>query len=434
VPEPPGRLSLPYGHDRVEWTFDPDRFTVLRPAEAATSELDEGGLAAGLDRPVGSPRLEEIVRAGESVCIVMPDATRASGSSRVAALLASRLAGIGVPARRIRILIGAGTHRTPTAEEVDGIVGAGLAREIDVRFHDAFDAATHTSIGTTSRGTPVELNRDLVDADRVILFGAIGFHYFAGFSGGRKAVLPACASVRSIQRNHLLAFDHETLTKAAGVESAIMDGNPVSEDMEEAAAVFGADFLVNTVLDGRDRICALYAGHWRLAHRKGCADYLASHLASATERRPVVVTSCGGAPRDINMIQSHKALEHAKGILEDGGDLVLLAECPEGLGRPDFLDWFVPGGSRATARMLVADYKLNGQTAWGIRWKSERYNVRLVSSLDPAIVEKMGMIPYSTLGAALADCGGGRGYVIPNGLGTLPVLESSAGMAAAAGE
>ena len=143
---------------------------------------------------------------------------------------------------------------------------------------------------------------------------------------------------------------------------------------------------------------------------------------AAPESRPVVVASCGGAPRDVNMIQSHKALEHARVVLEEGGDLVLLAECGEGLGRPDFLDWFVPGGARATARLLVESYRINGQTAWGIRWKSERYRVRLVSTLDPDSVRRMGMIPHASLDEALAAACGGRGWIIPSGLATLPIL------------
>jgi lactate racemase len=342
----------------------------------------------------------------------------------VAPLVVSRLGALGVPDDRIEILVGGGTHRPPTPSEVEWIVGPSIPRHIAVRFHDAADADSHVTIGTTARGTPIEVNRLLVEGDLVLLAGAIGFHYFAGFSGGRKGFLPGCASERAIRANHLLAFDPATLSKAAGVESGRLDGNPVSEDMEQASAAFDRAFLVNTVLDADDRIVGLYAGHWREAHRRGCADYLAAHTVRAA-RRPVVVVSCGGAPRDVNMIQSHKALEHARFVLDDGGDLVLLAQCPEGLGRPGFLDWFVPGGARATAEKLVAGYKLYGQTAWGVRWKAERYRVRLVSSLDPDVVSRMGMIPYAGLDDALAACGPGRGWILPNGLGTLPVPDEA---------
>ncbi len=429
----PARLALGYGRGQVDLSYDAALFDLLAPEAAEAPELDEAALAARLDAPIGSAPLEGFVGPRDRVYIVAPDATRASGSDRVAALLLGRLSALGVPDGRIEFLIGAGTHRASTPAEIERIVGREAARRVAVRCHDALDASTHALIGATSRGTPVEVNRALVEADRVVLVGAITFHYFAGYSGGRKGFLPGCASERAIQANHLLAFDTATLGRTPGVESGRLDGNPVSEDMEEAAALFGPMFLVNTVLNGANRIAALYAGDWRTAHRRGCAEYLHEHTVAAPRRRGVVVVSCGGAPRDLNVIQSHKALEHARVVLEDGGDLVLLAECGEGLGRADFLDWFVPGGARATALKLVANYKINGQTAWGIRWKAERYRVRLVSALDPDVVRRLGLIPHASIDEALAACAPGPGYIIPNGLGTLPVLGAPRPVAVGAG-
>ena len=422
-----GRASVPlgYGPERIDFAYEPERFDLLAPGEADSPELSDEALAARLGAAIGSAALEGLVGPGERVCIVVPDATRASGSARVAALLLDRLTALGVADRNIEFLVGAGTHRAPTAGEIERIVGPECFRRVVVHPHDAHDASFQARVGTTSRGTPVEVNRRLLEADRVVLVGAIGFHYFAGFSGGRKGLLPGCGSERAIQTNHLLAFDRTTLSRAAGVESGRLDGNPVNEDLEEAARIFAPTFSVNTVVGDGNRIGALYAGDWFAAHRRGCAEYLEAHSVAVAQRRKVVVVSCGGAPRDINMIQSHKALEHARVVLEDGGDLVLLARCTEGLGRADFLDWFVPGGARATAEMLLKDYRINGQTAWGIRWKSERYRVHLVSALDSEAVRHMGMIPHASLEEALAAIPAERGYLLPNGLGTLPVLTDS---------
>ncbi|MBI3447568.1 MAG: nickel-dependent lactate racemase [Acidobacteria bacterium] len=418
-------ISLGFGRGRVDFAFDPARFDILDAGGPEERALDDAALAARLDDPIGSPPLAEIVRPGHRVCVVVPDATRASGSNRVAPLLLARLNALSVPDSRVEFLVGGGTHRAPTAGEIARIVGDDVARRVAIHAHDAFDAAAHVALGTTERGTPVEINRRLVDADHVVLVGAIGFHYFAGFSGGRKGLLPGCGSDPAIQRNHLLGFDRATLRKADGVESGRLDGNPVSEDMEACAALFGPSYLVNTVVDGAGRVTRAYTGHWRAAHRAGCGEYRAAHSIGAPERRDVVVVSCGGAPRDLNVIQSHKALEHARVVLNDGGDLVLLAECSEGLGRDDFLEWFVPGGSESTARKLVDNYRINGQTAWGIRWKSERYRVRLVSGLDPETVRRMGMIPCETLDEAMAAIPGGRGYIVPRGIATLPVLDEA---------
>ncbi|MCA9752466.1 MAG: nickel-dependent lactate racemase, partial [Gemmatimonadetes bacterium] len=381
---------------------------------------DDDALAARLDAPIGSPPLDDLVRASDRVVVVVPDATRASGSDRVATALRRKLRALGLPDAHLEILIGGGTHRPPTPDEVRRIVGSEVLAALRIHPHDAFDERAHAHVGETPRGTPVELNRRLVQADRVILVGAIGFHYFAGFSGGRKALLPACASDRSIQANHLLGFDRERLWKAEGVATASLDGNPVSEDMEDAARLFGPTFLVNTVLDGRGRIVGAYAGDWHAAHRAGCADYLATHSVRAPERRPVVIVSAGGAPRDLNMIQSHKALEHARLLAEEGGDLVLLAECGDGLGRPDWLDWFAAGDAAEMAANLVRNYRIYGQTAWGVRWKTEVYRVRLVSALPPDHVRAMGMIPHASLEEAVAACEGDRGWILPQGLATLP--------------
>jgi nickel-dependent lactate racemase len=422
MPSEGARVTLGYGSGRIDLAYDPGRFDVLAPAGSDPPELSEAGMATRLDAPVAARPLGEQVEASDRVCIVVPDATRASASDRVVGLLLQRLARLGLPDSRIEILVGAGTHRAPTPEEMVRIVGPDAARRVALGRHDAYDTSSHAGLGTTARGTPVEVNRRLVEVDSVILVGAIGFHYVAGFSGGRKGLLPGCGSDRAIQANHLLAFDRVTLSKAQGIESGRLEGNPVSEDMEEACRLLGPTFLVNTVLNGANALVALYAGEWLAAHRRGCADYLAAHSVSVAARRKLVVVSCGGAPRDVNMIQSHKALEHARAVLEDGGDLILLAECAEGLGRIDFLDWFVPGGARGTAQKLVEKYHVHGQTAWGIRWKSERYRVRLVSALDPDVVRRMGMIPHASLAEALAAADIGPGYIIPQGLGTLPIL------------
>jgi nickel-dependent lactate racemase len=414
-------VELLYGRGSLPFRFDPDRFTVLASDGRAEIHLDNATLAAAIDAPIGSKRLEEIVRPSDRVVLVVPDATRVAGVERVTRLVLDRLAAAGVADERISVLVGGGIHRAPMEAEIRRILGEELATRLAVFHHDATDPDECALIGETTRGTPVELNRRLLEADRVVAVGAITFHYFAGFSAGRKAILPGCASERSICANHLLAFDPKTLGRAAGVASALLEGNPVHEDMEEAVSLLPPSFLVNTAMTSANEIGAAYAGDWRLAHRRGCEEYLVAHAVAFDGKLPLVVVSCGGAPRDVNMIQAHKAMEHASTVLEDGGTMVVLAECAEGLGRVDFLDWFVPGGARATALKLISgDYRVNGQTAWGIRWKAERYSVRLISSLEPAVVRAMGLEPSTSIIEALAGTGDARGYVLPLGSTNLP--------------
>jgi nickel-dependent lactate racemase len=415
-------VDLGYGAQRIPFRFDPQQFRVLAQHDSTPAPLTDAGLHAALDAPINSPRLEAVVKPHERVVIVVPDATRAACVDRIAPLLVARLNRHGLSDSQISFLIGGGIHRAPTAEEIYGILGSDLPTRIEVYPHDANDAASHASLGTTARGTPVALNRRLIEADRVIVVGAISLHYIAGFSGGRKAILPGCAAERSIQANHLLSFDLETLEKRSGIASGCLDGNPVHEDMIEAVGMLNPSFLVNTVLDANNEIVGVYAGDWRDAHRRGCEEYLASHTVVVDERRPLVIVSAGGAPRDINLIQSHKAMEHASQVLAEGGTMIALAECAQGLGRDDFLRWFAPGGARATALMLSDDYKINGQTAWGLRRKAERFRLLLVSALDADVVRHMGLEPQATLESALSSVQSVPGYIIPGGLTTLPVI------------
>lgn len=421
-PTDDGSVILRYGAQAFPLRFDPQQLTILKPQDAAAQEVSDEAIVALLDNPTHGPGLSEVVHSHDQVVIVVPDATRAAGANRVTPLLVDYLNRCGISDKQISVLIGGGIHRPPTVAEIHSIVGSDVSRRLAVYPHDANDEAMLVSLGRTTRGTPVALNRRLVEADHVIVIGAISFHYIAGFSGGRKAILPGCAAERSIKANHLLSFDLESLNKREGIASASLDGNIVHQDMLEAVTMLGPSFLVNTVLNSENEIVSVYTGHWRDAHRQGCDEYALSHTVSVNERRPLVITSVGGAPRDINLIQSHKAMEHAAAVLEEGGTLIVLAECANGLGRDDFLDWFPPGGSRATVLKLVENYKINGQTAWGLRRKAERFRILLVSALEDSVVRQMGLEPVPSLEAALATAGEKSGYIVPYGLTTLPLV------------
>jgi lactate racemase len=423
----PAGTLLGYGAGSVPFAFDPGQFEVIARHPAAPEVLlGDDDLDRALREPIASPPLTEIVQASDRVLVVVPDATRAARVDRIAPLVAAHLREAGVPDEHLSFLVGAGIHRAATDAEIGALLGPDLPRRCAVRSHDANDQAALVEVGRTRRGTPIELNRLLFENDRTIVVGAISFHYFAGFSGGRKAVLPGCASERAIRANHLLAFDSRALTRTPGVASGCLDGNPVHEDMVEAVESAAPSFLVNSVVGAGRDISHLYAGHWREAHRRGCDEYKESHTVKVGERRPLVVVSAGGAPRDVNLIQSHKAMEHAAVVLEEGGTMVVLAECGQGLGRSDFLDWFVPGGSRGTAQKLMGgDYRVNGQTAWGLRVKAERFRIRLVSTLPPEVVRAMGLEPCGSLESALDGLSGVPGYVLPSGLTTLPELKGA---------
>jgi nickel-dependent lactate racemase len=166
----------------------------------------------------------------------------------------------------------------------------------------------------------------------------------------------------------------------------------------------------------------MFCGDWRLAHRAGCEYYLDQHSVRIEAKRDVVIVSCGGFPHDINLIQAHKALDMAALACKDGGTIVLLAECSDGLGRADFLKWFDESDSRALERRLLGGYEVNGQTAWSLLTKAERYRVCLISELADDDVKRMRMIPVQTISDALRDSG--DGFIMPRGAAVLPRIQT----------
>jgi nickel-dependent lactate racemase len=419
------QVALGYGRGRVACEFEDGRFEVLEPAGGEEPPLTDAEVGAALDDPFDAQPLEEIISPGESILVVVSDATRATGSAQVVNLLARRLVQLGVSPRDLRVIFATGIHRPVTPGERDELLTPFVTQRIRTLDHDPHDSAAHVSLGATERGTPVELNRALFEHSHVILTGGVSFHYFAGFTGGRKSVCPGLASARTIEATHLLALDAERGGRRAGVGAGRLDGNAVHEECERVAAEVAPSFLINTVVDERGRVTRVYAGDWRAAHRRACAEYADTHAVKIEEKRALVVVSAGGAPHDLNLIQAHKALEMAAHACSEGGDIILVAECADGLGRPDFLKWFEARDSRELEGRLRAAYEVNGQTAWSLLAKAERFRVQLVSSLKEDDVRRMRMLPASNPEEALSRVANdAAGYVMPRGAAFMPYVGS----------
>jgi nickel-dependent lactate racemase len=417
-------IELGYGRGALSFAYDEARFRVLDSETRASRPLTDAEIGEAFDAPVGSPPLGDVVSAGESVLVVVSDATRASASGQIVNLLVRRLIEAGVSPGDIRVIFATGIHRAVTEEEKRELLTPFITQRIRTLDHDAYDAGVMIRLGEeTPQGAPAEVNRALREHDRVVLTGGINFHYFAGFTGGRKSVCPGLASARTIRATHMLAMDFERGGRREGVGTGLLEGNAVHEECERIANEVAPSFLVNAVTDERGRAVRVYAGHWREAHHRGCAEYLAEHSVKIDERRAVVVAGCGGWPWDINLIQAHKSLEMAAHACREGGDIVLVAECADGLGRADFLKWFDAAGSVALEARLREGYEVNGQTAWSLLVKAEKYRVQLVSRLADEEVLRMGMTPARNLDEALARVGqNAEGYIMPRAQALLPVV------------
>jgi nickel-dependent lactate racemase len=363
---------------------------------------------------------------GDTVVIVTSDITRYTGSELYLPLLVERLNRQGITDADIEILIALGIHRQQTVAEHQKIVGS-LYGRIRVTDHNCDDADALISIGSTSRGVEVSINRRAVEADHLILTGTIGFHYFAGFSGGRKSVLPGIASRQSCMASHFAVLNPgEGSGKNPLATTGNLEGNPVHETLVEGCALAKPAFIFNTVLTADKRIIAAFAGQWREAHEAGCRFYREKFAFPLREKSDMVIASCGGFPKDINLIQAHKSMEYAAQALKDGGVMILLAECRDGFGNGTFFSWFRHKSLDEFEAGLRAKYEINGQTAYSLLQKVQRFRTILVSQFPVEQVAAMGMIPAQALDEALVLANSilppeWRCYLMPEAGCVLPV-------------
>jgi len=324
-----------------------------------------------------------------------------------------------VPDAEVTVVMALGLHRPMTEAEIETAVGSEVYRRLRVINHDPEECVR---LGITSAGTPVDIFRPLVEADLRVCLGNLELHYFAGYSGGAKAVLPGCASRATVRANHAMMVRPEA---AAGR----LDGNPVRADIEEGVAMLGVDFILNVVVDGQHRIVGAVAGEVTAAHRRGCEIVAQRGIVPIDRRADLVLVSAGGYPKDVNLYQAQKALDNAAHAVRDGGILILVAECAEGLGNRTFGAWMAEAASPDDLlERIQREFVLGGHKAAAIAAVLKRASVYLVSALPDETVRQCGMRPFSDVGAALdkaiEEVGVGASVaVLPEGGSVLPAIE-----------
>lgn len=416
-------MELKYGSTSFAIDLPPERLAgVIVPSLSLPAESPEEIINAALD--VCQSTISRF-KPGEKVVIVTSDITRYTGSEIYLALLVERLNRQGIPDRDIEVLVALGIHRKQTDHEHQKILGP-LHGRICVTDHECDDSAHLALLGTTTNGIRVSVNRKAVEADHLVLTGTIGFHYFAGFGGGRKSVLPGIASRQACMASHYTVLNPgEGNGKNPLATTGNLDGNPVHQAMVEGCAMAGPAFILNTVLSPDKRIIAAFAGDWREAHEEGCRFYSERFAFPLPEKTDLVIASCGGFPKDINLIQAHKSMEYASQAIKDHGVMILLAECRDGFGNSTFFNWFRHKRLDEFEAALRAHYEINGQTAYSLLQKAQRYQVILVSLFPAQQVKEMGMIPAGTLDEAMALATGllpvnWRTYLMPEAGSVLP--------------
>jgi len=415
-----GVIGMEVGYGDGILRFDVPKGNVL--AVLGTSERrpekSEADIVRGaLGRPVGTPRLSEAARGKKRVAVITSDITRPVPTAKVMPAILDELGAAGVGDGSVTLYFALGSHRRHTEEERARLAGG----EAFARIKCVDAVGPYRRLGTTAAGTPVEVCEPVADADMRICIGNIEYHYFAGYSGGAKALIPGCASRDTIQANHrMMAME--------GARAGNLDRNPVRDDLEEAARFAPIDFILNLVLDEGKRIVHASAGHYVDAHREGCAFIDSMYKAPIPRKADIVVTSPGGYPKDINMYQAQKALDNAKEAVKDGGTIILAAACGEGMGEATFERWLAEAdGPDSLIERAQSRFELGGHKAAAIAMVVKKAEVTLVSELDGAATESMYMRKAGSVGEALGRAfdrhgPGAEVIIMPYGASTLPYV------------
>ncbi|MBQ8144773.1 MAG: nickel-dependent lactate racemase [Butyricicoccus sp.] len=389
---------------------------VLLPNAVTYDLTGEDEVRRALAAPIGSPRLGEIVKPGEKIAIITSDITRPMPTYVVMPALLDELYAAGVKKEDITLVFALGSHRMHTEAEKEKLAGARAYAEISCIDGDASDCV---HMGTTAAGTPVDIVRVVAEADRRICLGNIEYHYFAGYSGGAKAIMPGVSTRAAIQSNHSMMIREEAC--AGNITT-----NPVRKDIEEAAAICGVDFILNVVLDEHKKIIRAVAGDVTAAHREGCAFLDQLYQKKIEKRADIVIVSQGGAPKDLNLYQTQKALDNAKHAVRDGGIVILMGSCKEGLGEHVFEEWLL-AAKKPTDLIdrIKQEFRLGGHKAAAIAMVLEHAEIYLVSDMEPDFVRSLFMTPFGTVEEAYQAATEKLGkdasvLVMPYGGSTLP--------------
>lgn len=412
-------LQLPFGHSKISVRVPtPNLLGVFMPREKVEPFDGATLLREALAYPIASPRLRDLARPGQKVVIVTSDLTRPCPSERLLPVVLDELVAAGIQDEDVTLVVALGLHRPMTAAELETAAGADVYRRVQLINHDPADTVR---LGVTSAGTPVELFRPVVEADLRICLGNLEFHYFAGYSGGAKAILPGCASEATVRANHAMMVRPEA---AAGR----LEGNPVRTDIEEGVAMLGVDFILNVLVDSNHCIVGAVAGEVTAAHRLGCEGVAQHGMVPVPEQADIVLVSAGGYPRDVNLYQAQKALDNAGHAVREGGIVVLVAECGEGYGNRTFETWMMEARSpQEILDRIQREFVLGGHKAAAVASVLKRAKVYLVSALPAESVRRCGLVPFDDLGEAVEIALGEVGpeasvTVLPQGGSILPVV------------
>ncbi len=321
--------------------------------------------------------------------VVVADKTRVCGYPDYLHLLAEALLAHGMQKESLKFIIAYGTHPRQSDEEC--LQGYGVVyKHFPFIHHDCQGSHSFIDCGSTSRGTPIRHRRDIVESSCLITMGPICHHYFAGYGGGRKLIFPGCGERKSIYANHSLYLDVENGCLSAQCQPGVLLNNPLAEDLFEVEEKRPADIAIHGIMNSHGQLCDIIIGAGKKSFLQACSIH-GEFCESSMSTFPVVIASCGGFPKDINFIQSHKAIHNAAMFVEDGGTLIIYCELRDGIGSKTFLPWFEKNSFDKAFQLLSCDYQGNGGTALAMMTKTKRIRICMVTELSESLCQTIGV-------------------------------------------
>lgn len=418
------KIPLAFGSTGIEFEI-PERniASVILPSEPEKKEDPSFLITNALENPIKSRRLSELVKPDSKVAIIVSDITRPTPTAKILPPLLEELYLGGSNNGNITIVFALGLHRLQTEEECRQLVGEEIFESIRCIQHDRKRCRY---IGETSFGTPVEVFEEVLDSGLIISTGALEFHYYAGYGGGGKSILPGVSSEKSILSYHSFYSKLFEGTPLSGIANS-----PARQNIEEAARIAGLDFILNVVLNSKKEIVAAVAGDFIEAHRKG-TEIVDSMYKVPVEPADAVIVSCGGFPKDINLFQATKSLENATHAIKKGGSIVLVAECTEGIGDKVYERWNRECKTPDEAiQKFRKCFEFGGHKAATVGRDAKDFKLYLVSKLPETESRNAFFIPVISVEEALenilSENPDAKIHIMPNGGWTLPVMKSEEG-------
>jgi len=417
---------VPYGKTEICARIPTRNYLgTIEPKEKEGVKNTRAEIERALNEPFGTKRLTELAKPGSKVAIVVNDQTRATPSHLIVPPVLDELNKAGVKDTDITIIIGCGTHRPAKPEEMKALLGEETLQRVKVISHDC-RAKDLAYLGKTKTyGTKVYVNRVFTEANMRVLTGDVELHYYAGYAGGRKSVLPAVSGEETIQHNHAMILHPKART-------GVLEGNPINEDMFEAARLAKADFIVNIVTNSKGELVKAFAGDLEQAFYEGVKLVDEMYKVPIERRADIVIVSSGGHPRDIDLYQAYKGVDDALEAVKRGGVIIWAAECPEGHGNEVFYDWMTKFKDlKEMETEIKRHFQLGGHKAYYLVKALQRVQIILVSTLpDYHAVGTFRLRTARALNDALRDAfdivgKDGKVWVMPHGNITLPVVNTS---------